>query len=228
MTMDDERDARPRSSRGPESTRSSLLSAAAGLFAARGFDGTTVEAIARRSRANKAAISYHFGGKAGIYEEILASTFAHAAGEVQAILDEGLPAGETLGRFAMAFVRLVAERPHFPAIMLREAMSGGRHMTDRVLPHFVGVFQRVRGIVQRGIAEGEFRPVDPVLTHLALMGSLLFFPATGPMRERLARDGKIRVPEFLDAETYVRNLHSLLLDGLRAEPASPVARPQPR
>ena len=57
MTMDDERDARPRSSRGPESTRSSLLSAAAGLFAARGFDGTTVEAIARRSRANKAAIS---------------------------------------------------------------------------------------------------------------------------------------------------------------------------
>ncbi len=206
-----------------DSTRYSLLSAAAELFAARGFDGTTVDEIARRAGANKAMVSYHFGGKAGIYEEILATTFAHAAGEVQAILDEGLPAGETLGRFTRAFLRLVAERPHFPAIMLREAMSGGRHMTDRVLPHFVGVFLRVRGIIERGIAEGEFRPVDPVLTHLALMGSLLFFPATEPMRERLTRDGKIPIPEFLDAESYVGNLHALLLAGLRANPASPAA-----
>jgi AcrR family transcriptional regulator len=49
-----------------------LLDAAADLIAKRGFEGSTVEAIAKQARVNKAMISYHFGGKRGLYGAITA------------------------------------------------------------------------------------------------------------------------------------------------------------
>src|SRR3954454_12077835 len=57
------------------STKQRLLEAAEELFAARGFDGTSVEEITRRARANRSAISFHFGGKEHLYIE--AVKFAH-------------------------------------------------------------------------------------------------------------------------------------------------------
>ena len=52
-------------------TRRRLLRAATRLFAERGFHHVTVRQICRAARANVAAINYHFGGKEGLYREIL-------------------------------------------------------------------------------------------------------------------------------------------------------------
>jgi hypothetical protein len=43
----------------------------------------------------------------------------------------------------------------------------------------------VRHIVERGVREGTFRPVDPLLTHLTVVGSLLFFFVSARLRARL-------------------------------------------
>ena len=42
------------------------------VFAECGFDGATAKAIALRAGANAAAVNYHFGGIAPLYEEVLA------------------------------------------------------------------------------------------------------------------------------------------------------------
>ena len=47
-----------------------LLTAGADLFAGSGYGGTTVEAVARRAGVNKALVSYHFGGKKGLYRAV--------------------------------------------------------------------------------------------------------------------------------------------------------------
>ena len=52
------------------SVREALLAAAADLFAEKGYAGTTVEAVAHRAEANKALISYHFGGKQLLYQAV--------------------------------------------------------------------------------------------------------------------------------------------------------------
>jgi TetR/AcrR family transcriptional regulator, regulator of cefoperazone and chloramphenicol sensitivity len=54
-------------------TRSRLLLIAAQLFAARGFRRVTVREICRDARANVAAVNYHFGGKLGLYREVLST-----------------------------------------------------------------------------------------------------------------------------------------------------------
>lgn len=77
-----------------EVTRQRILSAAERLFAERGFEATSIRAIVAKARVNQAAINYHFGGKDGLYREVLHEAFramtenqvAHAreAGELSA------------------------------------------------------------------------------------------------------------------------------------------------
>lgn len=52
-------------------TRSRILETALRLFSQGGFDKVSVRDIAQAARVNVAAISYHFGGKAGLYRAAL-------------------------------------------------------------------------------------------------------------------------------------------------------------
>ena len=56
---------------------------------------------------------------------------------------------------------------------------------------------------------------DPLLTHLSLIGSLLFFFATAPLRQRLIATGRLRA-KAPDAAEYVKHMQDLLVDGLGA------------
>ncbi|MCC7440955.1 MAG: TetR/AcrR family transcriptional regulator [Bdellovibrionales bacterium] len=59
------------SSSGPEATRQALLKAGTELFAKHGFDGASVKEIADRAGVNVSLVSYHFGGKEGLYRAAL-------------------------------------------------------------------------------------------------------------------------------------------------------------
>jgi AcrR family transcriptional regulator len=48
-----------------------IIEAAIELFYSHGFQGTTVRKIAQRAKVNLALISYHFGGKKGLLEQLM-------------------------------------------------------------------------------------------------------------------------------------------------------------
>jgi len=54
-----------------EGTKLALINAAGKLFADKGFEGTSVRAIAEEAGANIAAVNYHFGSKENLYTEAL-------------------------------------------------------------------------------------------------------------------------------------------------------------
>jgi AcrR family transcriptional regulator len=51
--------------------REQLVEVARGLFAEKGFDGTSVEEIAQRAKVSKPVVYEHFGGKEGIYAVVV-------------------------------------------------------------------------------------------------------------------------------------------------------------
>jgi len=55
----------------PAGTKLALIEAAGELFAAYGFEGTSVRAIAEKAGANVASINYHFGSKENLYTEVM-------------------------------------------------------------------------------------------------------------------------------------------------------------
>ncbi len=174
-------------------TREALLAAGLETFAARGFDGARVGQIARAAGVNKALVSYHFGGKLGLFGAIVSGMLDEITGRLSALRDPQVPADARLQEFVRVWGELAQERPDFPPMMLRELLSGGAHLGEEQMRRVLGVFELVREIIAQGVAEGRFRAVDPLLTHLSLMGSLMFFFATAPARERLLAQRRLPV-----------------------------------
>lgn len=209
-------------------TRRALIAAGTALFAARGYDGVPVAHIAAAAGVNKAMINYHFGGKRKLYLAILSATFAEIVARVEALADAPRPGPDALRDLVAIVGGTATESPHFCTMMLREVLAGGKHLEAAVLDQPARVLGAVRRIVERGVREGVLRPVDPVLTHLSIVGSLVFFFATADFRQRVLSSRRHKhlgiAPPSADA--YVKHMQALIAHGLSAEPdaaAAPVA-----
>lgn len=58
-----------------EKTRAALLRAGTELFAERGFEAVTAEEIAAGASVTRGALYHHFGGKLGLFREVVAAVF---------------------------------------------------------------------------------------------------------------------------------------------------------
>lgn len=213
---------RGRRRRDAAGTREALLQAGTELFAERGYEGVPVWAIAQRAGVNKAMISYHFGGKRKLYLAIVTATFAEIVSRVESLAESPRPAPDVLRELIAVVGEMVTRHhPHFCTMMLREVLAGGKHLEPELVDKPVRMLAAVQRIVARGVHDGAFRPVDPLLTHLSLVGSLVFFFATRRFRERVLADRRLAF-EPPDAVAYVKHVQDLLTHGLAAD------RPRPR
>src|SRR3954451_18647483 len=64
--------------RDSERTKAKILDAAAREFVQRGFDGVSLDAIAKRARASKQLILHHFDNKEGVFHAVLEQKFRAA------------------------------------------------------------------------------------------------------------------------------------------------------
>jgi TetR/AcrR family transcriptional regulator len=208
--------------RDPEATRKALLQAGAELFGESGYDGVRVEALARRAGVNKAMINYHFGGKRKLYETIIASVFDELGGRVATLQVSPRPAGELLDEFISGFAKLATRhQPGFPALVVREIIASGK-FSPWLLPRVLKVFLGLREIIARGVREGHFRAVDPTVVYMNLIGGLVFFLATEPLRRRTFEAQRLGEPPSI--ESYVHYVQELIQRGLERPTRSRASR----
>jgi AcrR family transcriptional regulator len=95
-----------------EITRQRILKAAERLFADRGYEETSIRAIVAKARVNQAAINYHFGGKDGLYREVLRTAFRALTEQQLAHAQEmkGMTRENALGEFIRHQLHPLVER----------------------------------------------------------------------------------------------------------------------
>jgi AcrR family transcriptional regulator len=105
-----------------EATRAKLINAAGPVIAERGFHNATVREICKRAGANVAAVNYYFGGKLGLYTEVLRqSMIASTHRLVREALKKDLPPDEILRQAISVMLKSMCggDRPnwHFRLMM---------------------------------------------------------------------------------------------------------------
>jgi TetR/AcrR family transcriptional regulator len=203
--------------RDPDATRDALLRAGTELFALRGFDGVTIDDIAVQAGVNKALISYHFRGKRGLHRTILQSTLGATVERMRGLAESSRPPTDLLREFIAYFHHMATvERPFFPALVLREVVTAGKAFDEAVVPEILGILQSIQAIIERGVREGAFRAVNPLLAHVGIIGSLLFFYATEPPRRRLVAEGRLPVP-LPSTDEFLQHIQETVIRGLAAD-----------
>src|SRR5438552_7152088 len=112
----------------PEANRAHILSAALDEFAARGFKGASMDAIAARTHTTRALINYYFGSKEKLYIAVLEQVYGEIR-DAEARLDlDHLPPVEAVRRIVEFTYTYYLAHAGFVHLVVAESQAKGRHL----------------------------------------------------------------------------------------------------
>jgi AcrR family transcriptional regulator len=166
-----------RKPKAPEANRARILAAAIAEFASRGFEGTSMDSIAARTRTTRALINYYFGSKEGLYLAVLDRVYAEIR-EAENELDLGnLPPVEAMRRIVEFTYNYYVEHEYFVRLVVAENQAKGLHMKRSPALRTLNrpIVDRLGAVIARGQAVGAFRSdVDPIDVHMAIAALGMF------------------------------------------------------
>ena len=179
----------------PPSSREKILEVAKSLFAAGGYSGVGMRQIATAVGLSKSSLFHHFPTKLELYGEVLDRVIERLARGLGGDEPQPEKAVEELGHWIDSLVGTLAEDAPAARLLLRtlvdqepfppfEFEPEGRDL----MPFEVRlelVIDRFRTLLERGIADGVFRPVSIGDTIQTAIGAIVFHFASGDLGEAL-------------------------------------------
>jgi hypothetical protein len=105
------------------------------------------------------------------------------------VLDSDLPPREKILAYVGAYFDFIASNQTYPKLMQREMMRAreghSQHIDRLVKTYFQPIYQRVGGLLNEGIVEGEFRRVDPVHFVPSMVAMIVFYFSSAPVMQRI-------------------------------------------
>jgi TetR/AcrR family transcriptional regulator len=218
--------ARRMGSRGqPEESRSAILQAAAKEFAEYGIAGARTDAIAREAKVNKALLYYYFQDKETLYAAVLDEAFSGLKDTVFRALDGTQPPREKMLAYVGAYFDFIASNQIYPRLMQREMMrarAGQSEHIDKLIKIYVQpIFARVGELMRKGIAEGDFRPVNPAHFVSSMVAVIIFYFSNAPMMQKIVGFNPLTRERIAERRAAV-------LDFISAALFRPERNPMPR
>jgi AcrR family transcriptional regulator len=180
-----------------EATRSQLIAVATRLFAAQGYEDTSIDAVLREAGVSRGSLYHHFASKEALFEAVLEDVEAKVGERTLAATAGADGPVAALRAGCLEWIR-VAGDPVVRRILLIDAPSvlgwqRWRAMGERPLGFIKAVLQLVAG-------EGRMRPdlVDP-LAHvvLAAIDEVALLVAQSDDPEDAMRTGADAIDELL-------------------------------
>ena len=166
-----------RKPKAPAASRAGIVAAAIDEFAARGFKGASMDAIAHRTDTTRALINYYFGSKEQLYIAVLERVYQQIRTAEQALDVDGLDPVDAIRRIAELTFDHHQSHPDFIRLVSIENINRAEHMAKS--PRFPGqnasALSLIEQILARGRAQGRFRrEVDALDVHMLISSYCVF------------------------------------------------------
>jgi TetR/AcrR family transcriptional regulator len=194
------------------SSRERILNSAEHLFAERGYNGVSIRDISTKAEVNSALISYYFGGKSGLYKDVLKKGDEVVAAYIKEQALPTLSAEEKIFSFGEYFKYMSVYRPTILRIFYWEQVyptdifmeSGKRWMT--------WIHDFLAGAIEQGKAEGKFRQdINSSEAAIAWGGMVMSYFNIGELRHKAYTNTQIT------AEGYLKDAFHIFIKGIRKE-----------
>ncbi len=195
-----------------------LLDAALALFVEHGFAATRIEDVAARAGVSKGTLYLYFPSKEELLKEVIRHKVVNQIAEGMDVIRqfEG-SAAELFAVMIRLWWERIGETPAGGIVKLmmcevRNFPEIAQFYVDEVIAPSNRMMAQM---VQRGVASGEFRPVDVQRVVSALVGPLVFLAMN---KHSL---GACSVGHLLDAKSVIEAQIDLALNGLLAPSLHP-------
>ncbi len=169
-------DLKPRWERRKDARPQELLAAALDLFGEKGYASTRLEDVAKRAGVSKGTLYLYFENKEELFKAVVRENLVSAIGEAEdSIAEFDGHSADLLRQIMIGWWERVGATKSSAITKLMMAESGN-------FPELAKFYQEeviarstvmIRGMVERGIARAEFRPVDPALITQVLIAPVL-------------------------------------------------------
>ena len=161
---------------GPE-RRESILSAAQGLFAGKGFYGVSVDEIARAVNVSPAILYRHFASKQSLYAAVLEKFSCQRQSYVDTIVNHGTHFEDALAGMTQVYIENIAKNPDILKIELHSLLEGN----PATLAFFQNRWKSFTDYIEFGL--NEYLPYDVPHREITILPAGLMFQ--GMVREAL-------------------------------------------
>jgi AcrR family transcriptional regulator len=198
------------SARGPEQ-RARLLDVALDLFARQGILDTTLGAIAREAGVTPAMVHYYFKTRDQLLDVLIDERFlplrTAIGGAFEAHSDDPVAA---ITQLARGFVEIADQNPWFPPLWVREVISEGGWLRQRMHERFGHTHHKASvARIEQWQKEGRLNAdLEPSLVFLTLLGLTILPLATSKMW----RNDPVR--RSLTSDDIARHAVALLVHGV--------------
>jgi AcrR family transcriptional regulator len=146
-----------------------VLATSVAVFNERGFDGTSIDDLARRLGISKSAIYHHVESKDALLGLALDRALVGLEDVAASVRKLDGPAVERLEILLRASVRVLVDRLPYVTLLLR--VRGNSEVERQALTRRRRIDRLGADLVKQAVAAGDLRPdVDPAVTARLLFG----------------------------------------------------------
>jgi AcrR family transcriptional regulator len=161
--------------------REEIIDVAELLFAEQGFEAVSIREISKVAKINIAMVSYYFGSKEKLYEEVIKRKLISAE-LIKKQIAHCTNYKDQLFTVIDFYIDTFIERRLFQNIIFREiSMNQRTKMADAIIFQINRNFSFIAEIIKNGIKKKEFQKVDVELTVMSIVGIVRMYVTSGNM-----------------------------------------------
>lgn len=190
--------------------RDRILDAAEELFIQRGYDGVSINDVARGAGAAKGLIFYYFKNKEDLFDSVMDRYYAqHSRAIIEGFSGGGASTRERIHSVIDAYIDVLESNPGYPKLVQREVCSSSRGLVKTV-EHMTPIYRW--GLDALGGALPATGPLSAEHFFISIFGMIINYFTYTPLLDSLMEDDPLSEAKLAERRRHIHELVDAVVD----------------